>query len=298
MESLAADRLALPAVFERWGRLDADEPYRLKCSYIRERLVRTARRTASGNTPRAGLDYSGVDEIVADLDVMYRSLNVHHGAVIAEGLVARVIRTVRAVGLQLATMDVREHTARHHHALAALFDRLGSGDHYRGLDRAGRTRLLAERTGRRATARPADRGARRGGGGDHCGLLHDQRGARPVRRRSDRELHRLDGQGRRRRPRRRRARTRRWARRPQFRCRPHRPRPAARDHRRADLRRAAARRAAARAVVPANGGATGRHARGDARILRLEQGRWHHRFRVGDPPGAARHCATLPPTMG
>ena len=185
-------------------------------------------------------------------------------------------------------MDIREHTARHHHALAALFDRLGSGDHYRALDRAGRTRLLAEELARRATARTTDRGARRGGGEDHCGLLHDQGGTRPLRRRSDRELHRLDGQGRRRRPRRRRARTRRRARRPQLWRRAHRPRAAARDHRRAQLGRAAARRAAARAVVPADGRAAGRHAGGDARLLRLEQGRRHHRLRVGDPPGAAR----------
>jgi phosphoenolpyruvate carboxylase len=75
---------------------------------------------------------------------MYRSLRAHRGRSIAEGVVTRVIRTVRAVGLQLATMDVREHTARHHHALAALFDRLGSGDHYRALDRTGRSRVLAE----------------------------------------------------------------------------------------------------------------------------------------------------------
>ena len=76
---------------------------------------------------------------------------------------ARVIRTARAVGLQLATMDVREHTACHHHALAALFDRLGSGDDYRALDRAGRTRLLAQELAggdhshhrpRRSTRRP------------------------------------------------------------------------------------------------------------------------------------------------
>ncbi len=144
LESLEADRRALPSVFERWARLDADEPYRLKCSYIRERLVRTARRATNGNAPRAGLDYSRVDELVAELEVMYRSLHAHHGSLIAEGLVARVIRTARAVGLQLATMDVREHTACHHHALGALFDRLGSGDDYRALDRAGRTRLLAQ----------------------------------------------------------------------------------------------------------------------------------------------------------
>ena len=54
---------------------------------------------------------------------------------------------------------------------------------------------------------------------------------------------------------------------------------------------------AARAVVPADGRVAGRHAGGDARILRLEQGRRHHRLRVGDPPGAARARAMWPPSI-
>jgi phosphoenolpyruvate carboxylase len=151
LESIAADRKSLPWVFDRWGRLDADEPYRLKCSYVRARLERTARRATAGGVTTKGREYTCADEIVADLDVMYRSLHAHHGSSIAQGLVTRAIRTVHAVGLQLATMDVREHAARHHHALAALFDRLGTGDHYRALDRPGRTRLLAEEL---AGARP------------------------------------------------------------------------------------------------------------------------------------------------
>ena len=52
VEDLERDRELLPSVFERWRRLDADEPYRLKCSYIRERLLATSggageRRSAS-----------------------------------------------------------------------------------------------------------------------------------------------------------------------------------------------------------------------------------------------------------
>jgi phosphoenolpyruvate carboxylase len=125
---LEADRAAMPAVFERWGRLDAEEPYRLKCSYVRARLVEGA--------------YRSVDELVADLEVVRRSLLANHGELVADGAVARTIAVARAVGLQLATMDVREHAARHHDALAALYDRLGRP--YADLDAAGRRQVLAD----------------------------------------------------------------------------------------------------------------------------------------------------------
>ena len=46
--SLAADREALPQVYERFIRLNAEEPYRLKCSYIRARLENTHQRIAAG----------------------------------------------------------------------------------------------------------------------------------------------------------------------------------------------------------------------------------------------------------
>jgi phosphoenolpyruvate carboxylase len=153
--SLEEDQRLLPAVFERYGRLDADEPYRLKCSYIRERLLATGRRAEEGGPHRPGIDYASTDELLADLAVMRRSLAANRGELIADGPLARVVHTARVAGLQLATMDVREHAARHHDALAALFARLDDGTDYAGLDRAERTALLAgELTGGRPLAPP------------------------------------------------------------------------------------------------------------------------------------------------
>jgi phosphoenolpyruvate carboxylase len=153
--SLASDAEVLPAVAERWGRLDADEPYRLKCSFVRERLVNTAHRVTEGGPHRAGLDYASTAELQADLEVMRRSLVANKGARIAGGALTRLLRTAGAIGLQLATMDVREHAARHHDTLAALYDRLGTKPPYASLDRAARTaRLSDELTGGRPLAPP------------------------------------------------------------------------------------------------------------------------------------------------
>ena len=55
----------------------------------------------------------------------------------------RLLRTAAAVGMGLATMDVREHSEKHHVALAALYDRLGElPTPYADLDRPARIALL------------------------------------------------------------------------------------------------------------------------------------------------------------
>ncbi len=142
--SLAADREALPHVYERFIRLNAEEPYRLKCSYIRARLENTHARIAAGRPHRESVDYLGAAGYLADLDLIGRSLREHRGERIADGALARAIRAARTVGLHLATLDLREHADRHHGALAALYSRLEElPTPYAELDRPARTALLS-----------------------------------------------------------------------------------------------------------------------------------------------------------
>ena len=122
--SLAQDRERLPAVYERHIRHNEQEPYRLKCSYIRQRLLGTHDRIAEGTGHVPGRDYVGHDELAAEFELMRDSLAAHGGRRIADGTVLRAARLSRAIGLHLATLDVREHSQRHHQALAALYDRL------------------------------------------------------------------------------------------------------------------------------------------------------------------------------
>ena len=143
--SLESDREALPEVHQQWHRLNAEEPYRKKCSFIRERLLNTRRRLHDGGPRRPGTDYASTDELLADLEVMQASLREHKGDVIARGGIDRVLRMASAFGLTLATMDIREHAERHHEAVGALFDALGTlGGSYRDLSREERVRLLAQ----------------------------------------------------------------------------------------------------------------------------------------------------------
>jgi phosphoenolpyruvate carboxylase len=142
--SLARDRRALPAVHDRFIRLNAHEPYRLKLSYIRDRLTNTRTRLQSRGPHQAGVDYLGSAGYLEDLAVIDRSLRGHLGARIADGNLARAIRTARALGLHLAELDIREHSERHHQALGAVYDALGELDRpYAELSREARTALLA-----------------------------------------------------------------------------------------------------------------------------------------------------------
>ena len=142
--SLAADREALPQVYERFIRLNAEEPYRLKCSYIRARLENTHQRIADGRRHQESTDYLGAGQYLAELEIMSRSLREHRGERIAGGVLARAIRAARTIGLHLATLDLREHADRHHAALASLYARLAElPTPYQELDRQARTALLS-----------------------------------------------------------------------------------------------------------------------------------------------------------
>jgi len=149
-DSLAADQALLPEVFEASQRLNAEEPYRLKCAYIRQRLLNTRARHRRHSLHQAGRDYRDGDELLADLTLIGDSLAENRGQLVAAGPVDRAIRATAAFGLHLATMDVREHAERHHAVLAVTYD--GFGDlpvPYAGLSRADRAALLFRELGSR-----------------------------------------------------------------------------------------------------------------------------------------------------
>jgi phosphoenolpyruvate carboxylase len=143
--SLAADLDALPEIEPRYRRLNAEEPYRLKLTCMRQKLLNTRARLAEGRPHRDGRDYAGTEQLVAELMLVRDSLLADRGGLIARGRVERAIRTLAAFGLGMATLDVREHAAAHHHAVGQLVDRLGEGDAspYAALEREERRMLLA-----------------------------------------------------------------------------------------------------------------------------------------------------------
>ena len=134
--SVEKDLELLPEIEERFRRLNVEEPYRLKATAIRHRLILTQRRHAVGGPHVAGRDYESTTQLLADLNLMRDSLLANRGELIATGLLERIIRTVSSFGLTHATMDIREHSDAHHHALAQI-DSVGL-ENLQNLDEAAR----------------------------------------------------------------------------------------------------------------------------------------------------------------
>ncbi len=156
--SLRRDAAALPATDREARSRNAGESYRLKLAFIRRRLQNTRRRIAehARHVPRH--DYLTAAELVAELELLQRSLRAHHGAVIADGAVRRLLRRAAAFGFHLATLDVREHAEKHHATLAALYRRLPGAPDYARLAPPDRYKLLAAELARgRPISTPAAR---------------------------------------------------------------------------------------------------------------------------------------------
>ncbi|WP_370249769.1 phosphoenolpyruvate carboxylase [Nocardioides sp.] len=160
--SLERDAAALPTTWSNIRRLNAEEPYRCKLSFVRVRLQRTRDRLVHDLPHEPGRDYADVEELIADLTLVRDSMLAHGQPLQADGALLRALRTAVALGAGLATLDVREHSAKHHDAVAELVDRTGELDvPYATLTRPERIALLSRELGsRRPLAGP--RGAEAG----------------------------------------------------------------------------------------------------------------------------------------
>src|SRR5438034_4035073 len=128
--SLERDRQELPGVWEQNRRRNADEPLRLKVSFMRARV--------EADPP----GYASPDELERDLKLVADSLDAVGAAHARRALVEPLLAQVRAHGFHGYRLDVREDGAVHTRALLRLADAVGlvevGGDGYRrwGADRA------------------------------------------------------------------------------------------------------------------------------------------------------------------
>jgi phosphoenolpyruvate carboxylase len=107
LASIADDERALADYAAAIGDQNADEPYRRKLSFVWQRL---------GNTLGEGAEpgYESAAELLADLDVIDRSLRANRGERLAGGRLEALRCRVELFGFELAKLDVRLHAEEVH----------------------------------------------------------------------------------------------------------------------------------------------------------------------------------------
>ncbi len=120
LDSVAQDLELLPEIEERFRRINVEEPYRLKATAIRHKLLITQARHRGALPHAPGRDYKDTAELLADFTIMRDSLLAHNGQLIASGLLERLTRAITAFGLTHATMDIREHSDAHRKLLTQV----------------------------------------------------------------------------------------------------------------------------------------------------------------------------------
>jgi phosphoenolpyruvate carboxylase len=97
-----------------------DEPWRQAVNGIRARLARTAAGGAEA--------YAGPEELAGDLALLGRGLRALGARALYRACVLPLERLVRCFGFHLAHLDIRQNSAAHDRAVAALLDAAGVED--------------------------------------------------------------------------------------------------------------------------------------------------------------------------
>lgn len=150
-DSLVADAQLFPPIASLLEERNPHEPYRQKCTYIREKLLR-AIEYAQTHVP----NWSGVQafppqatayriaaDLLADLAIMQRSLIAHGGKATADGMLHDLYRQVEVFGLHVAVLDIRQNSERHSSALDEVFRSAGICTDYLALSEDERVMLLS-----------------------------------------------------------------------------------------------------------------------------------------------------------
>ena len=141
-ESLARDAALIPSFAAELGERYANEPYRRKFSFVRERVRRALEGTVGG--------YRYPEDMAADLTEIADSLESADAHRLAAGGLADLRARLRVFGFRIAELEIRQHREVHTAAVDALFQAAGR-EGYAALDDAGRLAWLEEELSRAGT---------------------------------------------------------------------------------------------------------------------------------------------------
>jgi len=120
------------------------EPYRLKLSYVEERLRTLIDEVDDTDVEKMAGGYTA-DDLLADLDLIAESLHDHGFEEAARsGQLHRLRSLVKTFGFHLAALDVRQHSGVHEDTVAALLEAGDVVDDYGALAEEEKLEVLSE----------------------------------------------------------------------------------------------------------------------------------------------------------
>ena len=123
-----------------------DEPYRRALIGIYARLAATLRELTGGEAARHAVapsnPYPSAQAFIADLRVLDEALVAQGCTVLAQPRLRPLLRAAEVFGFHLATLDLRQSSDQHEHAVAELLAAAGLEPDYRGLPEEAKRRVL------------------------------------------------------------------------------------------------------------------------------------------------------------
>lgn len=124
-----------------------DEPYRRAVHGIRGRMMATLATLIGGSAVegtwfKAHEPYTHPDQVLADLDIIDRSLRTGHDDLIADDRLADIRTALRSFAFHLYSMDLRQNSESYEDFLTEIFARACVHDNYRSLNEEQKVELL------------------------------------------------------------------------------------------------------------------------------------------------------------
>ncbi|MFP7295881.1 phosphoenolpyruvate carboxylase [Neobacillus niacini] len=131
VQTLEEEEIKYLSEDKRWP--ITSEVYRRKFAIIIERLKQVG---------KSDLGYKSSEELLEDLFIVKRSLNVHHPAAHELKTIQKLIRQVQLFGFHLATLDIRNHSGEHEGAITEILRKVRISDNYAELSEAEKVKIL------------------------------------------------------------------------------------------------------------------------------------------------------------
>ncbi|MCL1950729.1 MAG: phosphoenolpyruvate carboxylase [Turicibacter sp.] len=96
------------------------------------------------NVGKSRLGYASVDEFLEDLNLVAKSLKLHHPSQHELRTIQKLIRQVQLFGFHLASLDIRNHSGEHEGAIGEILEKVRICADYAGLSEANKVQFLQQ----------------------------------------------------------------------------------------------------------------------------------------------------------